>query len=61
MSSMKQLYVEASEMFYDWEKIKYGDNSPLSDHDREVWIQGYVSRYMQEVKEKKEVNDEHHD
>lgn len=41
MSAIKQLYVEANEAFYKWEKARYGDNSPLSDHDREMWITGY--------------------
>lgn len=29
------------ESFYKWEQSRYGDDSPLSDDDRELWIQGY--------------------
>ena len=32
----------ANGMFYKWEQEKYGDNSPLSDYDREIWVQGYL-------------------
>jgi hypothetical protein len=32
----------ATKMFYEWEQEKYGDNSPLSDQDRIVWVQGYL-------------------
>lgn len=32
----------ATKMFYEWEQEQYGDNSPLSDQDRILWVQGYV-------------------
>ena len=32
----------ANQEFYRWEKAQYGDNSPLSDNDREVWVKGYL-------------------
>jgi len=32
---------KANEAFYEWEKSLYGDNSPLSDDDRLLWVQGY--------------------
>lgn len=34
------------EAFYEWEQARYGDDSPLSDDDREVWIQGYKEGMM---------------
>ena len=34
------------EAFYAWEQERYGDDSPLSDDDREVWIQGYKAGMM---------------
>lgn len=34
------------ERFYKWEQSKYGEDSPLSDADRELWIQGYKEGMM---------------
>lgn len=33
---------ESAHAFYAWEKTNYGDNSPLSDEDRIMWMRGYV-------------------
>jgi hypothetical protein len=27
--------------FCKWEGVRYGDNTPLSDRDQELWIAGY--------------------
>lgn len=32
----------ATTQFYKWEQKKYGDNTPLSDYDREIWVAGYL-------------------
>ena len=32
----------ANKMFYKWESEQYGDNSPLSDDDRLLWVKGYM-------------------
>jgi hypothetical protein len=32
---------KGNEAFYKWEKEQYGGNSPLSDDDRLLWVQGY--------------------
>lgn len=48
---MRDLMAEANEVFYEWEKEKYGDNpcnSDLSDDDRHVFVQGYVNGCMRE-------------
>ena len=36
---MNEEYYEAAQAFYE---VKYSGTSPLSDHDKHVWIQGYV-------------------
>lgn len=33
---------EANEAFYKWEAKLFGDNSPLSDNDRNLFVTGYV-------------------
>lgn len=33
---------KAAHAFYAWEKEQYGDNSPLSDDDRIMWMRGYI-------------------
>jgi len=41
MSPLLEVYkMTHNEHFYKWEKEKYGDDSPLSDADRELWIEG---------------------
>jgi hypothetical protein len=32
----------AHDQFYKWEYEQYGNNSPLSDDDRILWVQGYL-------------------
>lgn len=32
---------KANAAFYAWEDACYGDDSPLSDNDRDLWIHGY--------------------
>ena len=39
---MQFLMHEAAHAFYAWEKDNYGDNSPLSDEDRIMWMRGYI-------------------
>ena len=39
---MQFLMHEAAHAFYAWEKNNYGDNSPLSDDDRIMWMRGYI-------------------
>jgi gluconate kinase len=39
---MQFLMHEAAHAFYAWEKDNYGDNSPLSDDDRTMWMRGYI-------------------
>jgi len=34
------------ERFYEWEQSRYGDESPLSDDDKALWIQGYKEGMM---------------
>lgn len=36
-------WVEAQQAFYAWEQKTYGNNTPLSDYDKEIWIQGYLT------------------
>jgi len=33
---------EANEAFYKWEAKLFGDTSPLSDNDRNLFVTGYV-------------------
>lgn len=44
----RDLIAEADELFYEWEKQTYGDDSPLADDDRHVFIQGYIVGCMKE-------------
>jgi hypothetical protein len=37
---------KANQAFYEWEKSQYGDNSPLSDDDRILWVKGYKAGVM---------------
>lgn len=37
----------ATQAFYKWEQEQYGDNSPLSDYDRILWVKGYIEGTMQ--------------
>ena len=39
---MQFLMHEAAHAFYAWEKSEHGDNSPLSDEDRIMWMRGYI-------------------
>jgi hypothetical protein len=32
---------KGNDAFYEWEQSKYGDNSPLTDDDRILWVEGY--------------------
>jgi hypothetical protein len=42
MTEIKTNWAKANEEFYAWEKLHYGDDSELSDDDREIWIAGYL-------------------
>jgi len=33
---------EANEAFYKWEAKLFGDDTPLSDNDRNLFVTGYV-------------------
>ena len=37
----------ANQAFYKWEQAQYGNNSPLSDDDRILWVKGYIEGVMQ--------------
>ena len=37
---------KANQAFYEWEQAQYGDNSPLSDDDRILWVKGYKEGVM---------------
>lgn len=37
----KLMDMMATEKFYEWEEETYGDDTPLSDTDRELWVAGY--------------------
>ena len=39
---MYEELIEASIAFYEWEELRYSGNSPLSDDDKHIWMQGYV-------------------
>jgi hypothetical protein len=45
MKSHEELTYEANNAFYIWETKKYGDNSPLSDADRELWVHAFSQGY----------------
>jgi hypothetical protein len=47
MNDPRVLMHEAAHAFYQWENSTYGVDSPLSDHDRASWMQGYVYAYKQ--------------
>jgi len=32
----------ARDKFYEWESDKYGQDTPLSDDDKDIWIEGYL-------------------
>ena len=34
--------MDAQDYFLQWEEAKYGDDSPLSDDDRELWQEGFT-------------------
>lgn len=42
MTDAKTNWAKANEAFYEWEELHYGDESDLSDEDREIWISGYL-------------------
>lgn len=42
MTTDQDLAYEANDAFYRWEKIVHGDDSPLSDEDRLMWVSGYI-------------------
>lgn len=55
MKDYPELAYEANRAFYIWETTMYGDKSPLSDADRELWIAGFLRGYRSleaEVKHK---------
>jgi hypothetical protein len=37
---------KANEAFYKWEQSQYGNDSPLSDDDRILWVKGYKEGVM---------------
>ena len=39
---MNDNFIESSHAFYEWEELRYSGNSPLSDDDKQIWMQGYV-------------------
>ena len=41
--NMNNLMAEANQAFYEWEQSKFGDNTPLSDYHREMFIEGYIN------------------
>jgi hypothetical protein len=47
------IYRRGVDAFEQWEAREFGDDSPLSDLDRDVWIAGFVagfnSLYRQEA------------
>ena len=45
----------AAHAFYAWEKTTYGDDTPLSDEDRLMWMRGFIHAYDLE-KAKREIN-----
>jgi len=42
MSEVKTKWAQANEAFYTWEELHYGDDSELSDDDRQIWVEGYL-------------------
>ena len=41
----RAIYRKGVDAFDQWEAREFGDNSPLSDHDRLVWIDGFVAGF----------------
>jgi hypothetical protein len=39
---MNDNFIESSHAFYEWEELRYSGNSPLSDDEKHIWMQGYV-------------------
>jgi len=35
-------WTKANKAFYEWERLHHGDDSDLSDDDREIWVEGYL-------------------
>jgi len=44
----KDLYEEGNQVFYGWEKAIYGEETPLSDKDREMFVYGFVMARLHE-------------
>ena len=47
MTDPRIIQHEAAHAFYQWEAATYGTDSPLSDYDRDTWMQGYMYAYKQ--------------
>ena len=40
--TQENIEAEANEAFYKWEQRLFGDVTPLSDNDRNLFVTGYV-------------------
>ena len=49
MGVMKELWSEANDAFYDWEKVN--GRADLSDDARVIWCEGYVLAVMRYMKQ----------
>ena len=38
----REQWHNARDKFYEWESDKYGQDTPLSDDDKDIWIEGYL-------------------
>jgi len=49
--------MNSDDSFHKWEKETYGDDVRLSDHDREMWMEGFS--YHEKKMEAKNYSERH--
>ena len=42
MKKVREQWDEGQTKFYEWESDKYGQDTPLSDDDKDIWVEGYL-------------------
>ena len=47
---VREQWHEGRDKFSEWESDKYGQDTPLSDRDIDIWIEGFLYAKREEVR-----------
>ena len=50
LRELREQWDRGQTKFYEWESDIYGQHTPLSDDDKDIWVEGYLYAKREEVK-----------